>query len=87
MFEALITFANGETLRLKDGQLIIPISKFANGDNVVVSQEQPQELWHHYNNGLIPSIAELLCKCDFFQLMDYENKIYKSSSVVTVENL
>lgn len=88
MHKALLTFSNGKTLELCDEQLVIPISRFLDGKKEIsVSKGLPYELWYHVHDGLIPSIAELLCKSDFFQLPDNENKIYSSSAVVSVENL
>lgn len=87
MFKALLTFSNGETLELCDGQTIFPISKHMAGDDVSTSQYPPCELWNHSSAGMIPSVTELLCKYDFFQLSNDDGKVYKSSAVVTIENL
>jgi len=85
--KALLTFSNGKTLELCDNQLIITISKLVIDDEISVSQGPTCTLWYHSSAGLIPSICELLCKCDFFQLTDNTDKAYNSSTVVTVENL
>jgi len=87
MHKALLTFSNGETLELEEGQSVVPVSKFAKGEDISVSLQPDYEVWHHYNDGLIPSIAELLVKNDFFHLADNSNKLYCSSAVVTIENL
>jgi len=88
MDKALITFSNGETLELHEDQKIIPIIEYTNKDNEIsVSKDCVYEIWYHGNEGLIPSIAELLCRCSYFQLMENENKIYCSSAVVSLENL
>lgn len=87
MNKALLTFSNGETLELCDDQLIIPISKLVVNDDISVSQGLTYKLWYHSSAGLIPSICEMLCQCDFFQLMDNTDKVYNSAAVVTVENL
>lgn len=87
MSKALLTFSNGETLKLHEGQLLTPISLISKGEDQFASKGAPCELWTHTHDGLVPSIVEFICKCDFFQLVDDPNKIYKSSSVVTVENL
>jgi len=85
--KALLTFANGETLELSEGQFITPISQFTNDSDISVSQCPTYEIWYHSSAGMIPSICELLCKCDFFHLLDNHNKVYNSKSVVTIENL
>lgn len=87
MNKALLTFSNGETLELSDGQLIITISKCIVNDEISVSQGPTYTLWYHASAGMIPSIGELLCKCDYFQLLENTDKMYNSSAVVTVENL
>lgn len=87
MLEALIEFSNGEKLKVKDGQLIFPVIKFVHNEELMTSKSEPFELWYHTHNGLIPCITELLCKYDFFQLEENGDKIYKSSSVVSIENL
>ena len=87
MFKALLTFSNGETLELFEDQLIVPISKFVNNNEISVSQCETYELWNHSSAGMIPSITELLLKHDFFHLIDNSDKIYKTSAVVTIENL
>lgn len=87
MNKALITFSNGERLELYPDQLIILISKFVKGNEIFTSQQEVYTIWYHASAGLIPSITEFLCKCDFFQLSDETNKIYKSSAVVSIENL
>lgn len=89
MEKALLTFSNGETLELHDTQLIIPIVKFHEQDNkhFGVSLNVPQEIWYHAQDGLIPSICEILCNCEFFFLHDNREKVYRSSTVVTIQNL
>jgi hypothetical protein len=87
MNKVLLTFSNGETLELCENQLIVPISKLIVNDDVSVSQCPTYELWYHSGEGFIPSVCELLCKCDFFQLKDDPNKCYNSKSVVTIKNL
>lgn len=87
MNKAKLTFSNGEILILNDEQLVIPIVKYVKDNKNSVSKDKPFQIWYHTNDGLIPSIAELLVTSEFFHLLDNENKIYKSSSVVTVENI
>lgn len=87
MFKAKITFSDNSTLMLEDGQLIFPISKFEFHDEITTSQCKPYSIYHHVNAGLVPSVTEMLCRCDFFQLSENADIVYKSSSVVTIENL
>lgn len=85
MDKAIVTFSNGDTLELRLNQIIKPIVKLIVDDDITVSMGKPYELYYHIHDGLIPSIAELLAKCEFFQLPDDDRKIYKTSAVVSVE--
>ena len=89
MVKALLTFSNGETLELQDEQYIVPIVKFPEEDSnrLGVSLDKPYQLWSHVRDGLIPSICEFLCNCEFFFLPDNREKIYNSNAVVTIKNL
>lgn len=87
MNKTLLTFSNGEKLELYENQLVIPIGKLIIDNKTTVSQQPTHELWYHSSAGMIPSITELLVKYEFFHLLDNSDKIYKSSAVVTVENL
>lgn len=87
MSSAMLVFSNGDKLILKENQLVTPIIKYTNNSEVMVSEDKSFEIWNHIHNGLIPSIAEMLCKSDYFRLIDDHNKIYNSSAVVTVENI
>ncbi|SHJ65343.1 hypothetical protein SAMN05444401_3582 [Clostridium amylolyticum] len=87
MNKVSIAFSNGETLELCEGQIIMPISKLIVEDDISVSQGTSYELWNHCSAGMVPSICELLCKCDFFHLIDDEDTVYNSSAVVSIKNL
>lgn len=87
MSKALIKFSNGDTLEIVEGQKIVPISKTENNNEFFASKYPPVEIYDHIHDGLIPSIADVLCTHDFFMLIEYENKIYKSSAVVSIENM
>lgn len=87
MHNAKLTFSNGETLILHESQILVPIVKYKNGDDVSASMDKSYEIWNHIHNGLIPSIAEFLFRSEYFHLPDNPDKIYNSSSVVTIENV
>lgn len=87
MFKAKITFSNDEVIIISDGQLIFPISLYTDNEESFASKSKPVEIHYHIHAGLIPSITELLMKYDFFQLEENDGKVYKSSAVVTIENL
>lgn len=67
MSKALLTFSNGETLELYEGQLITPILKIVESDPIYVSQYTSYEIWYHIHDGLIPSILEMLFHVSFLR--------------------
>lgn len=87
MNRALITFSNGEKLEVNENQPVVLISKFIKNNQIFTAQQEVYTVWYHATAGLIPSITEFLCKCDFFHLADKNRKVYNSSSVVSIENL
>ncbi|MPM10411.1 hypothetical protein SDC9_56743 [bioreactor metagenome] len=88
MHKALLTFSNNETLELCEGQLVTLISKHIdNDDKVSASPSETYELWNHSSAAMIPSVCEFLCRCDFFHLIDDDNKVYNSKAVVTIQNI
>ena len=87
MNKAILSFSNGDTLELFEGQRITPIARHTYEDGVGTSQCETYEIWCHWSAGMIPSITELLCRCDFFLLQDDTDKAYASASVVSIKNL
>lgn len=87
MSKALLIFSNGEKLVLPEGQRVITIIKSTYKDEILTSVSEVYTLWDHASAGMIPSVTELLCRCNFFHLIENEDKVYNSSSVVTIENI
>ncbi|MGL4452054.1 MAG: hypothetical protein ACRDD2_00015 [Sarcina sp.] len=87
MNKALITFSNGAELIVTEGQRFIPISKVVEKNEIFASQCESHEIWYHVHDELIPSICDLLCKCDFFRLLEDNSTVYNSNSVVSIKNL
>lgn len=85
--KAVLKFSNGDILELSEGQLIIPISQITLNGDITVAKGDIYEIWYHSADALIPSICELISKCDFFYLIENPNKIYNSKSIVTIENI
>lgn len=85
--QAKITFSDGSTLIVIEDQLIIPIVKYVKDGKTSVSKAEPVEIWNHLSNGLIPSLAELLINCEFFEVLTNRDKIYSSNAVVSIENI
>lgn len=87
MTKAILSFSNGETLELTEGQMIVPIVSYISDGKKTVSLDEPKEIWHHMHDALIPSICELLVSCDFFYLVDQKDKVYNSNAVVLVRQI
>ncbi len=85
--QARISFSDGSTIVIIEDQLIIPIIKYVKDDKTSVSKAEPVGIWYHLSDGLIPSLAELLCSCEFFQILTEDDKIYSSKAVVSIENI
>ncbi len=86
MFKAKLTFSNNSSLVIEDGQILYPIYKTRHNGEEFTTQTN-FEVYHHASAGLVPSLTELLCKYDFFQLSENADMVYKSSAVVSIENL
>lgn len=86
MQSAKITFSNNTFLTLTEGEHLIPIGKYEHDGEILTSMQKSYELWNHIHDGLIPSVTELLCRCEFFKQLE-SDIIYKSSAVVSIENL
>lgn len=75
---------------VSEGQYLIPIVKHQIQEKEwTVSKSEPFEAWVHMHDGLTMPIAEFLCNCEFFTISgeDECNRIYRSSAVVSIENL
>lgn len=85
--KVLMKFSNGEELQITENDLIIPLYKRCLNEKITVYEGTCVTIESHIQYGLIPFIAELLCSCTFFKFANNPEKIYKSSAVVSVENL
>lgn len=85
--KAVLTFSNGDILELCENQLIVPISQITLNDGISVAKGDVYEVWYHSDDAFIPSVCELISRCDFFYLVENPNKVYNSKSIVSIENL
>lgn len=85
MEKAIITFANGEQIKLTEGQKLYPIVELVGGKETLSSKGAMIDLDPHPTNGLIPPIADLICSSKLFGLSDNARKVYTTSSIVCVE--
>lgn len=86
MNNALLTFSDGSTLLVKEGQRLIPVVSYKKDDHLEVSLDQSFEIWYHSNDGLIPALCEFLVNCSFFSLFEDTSTVYKSDSVIKIQN-
>jgi hypothetical protein len=83
-----ITFSNGDSLEIHDGQQIIPIIRHTGAnDELHASMGSVYELESHPHGGLIPSVLDLLLRCEFFMLAENPNKAYATVGIVSVEKI
>ena len=88
MEKVLVTFANNETITLHCGQIVNPLkTHMCNDGTIVASQAAQFVIEYHHHAGLIPSVTELICSCELFSTEDNPGKLYKTSSVVSVEKI
>lgn len=85
MDKAIIYFSDKSTIELKEGDHIIPISRFLDPDGKeIASMDVSVELWNHIHNGLIPSIMNIFLKCDFFYVNHNYDTAYNSKAIVKI---
>lgn len=84
---AIITFSNGEKLKISEGDIIFTINRFKHSDEVITSLSKPIEIENHVHDGLIPSITTMIVNNDFFTLTKTNEKIYYTKSIVSIENI
>lgn len=86
MSSAKITFSNGVSVDVKENDLIIPIVLDISKDKPFARQADPVEITYHISFGLIPSIMDIVCSCDFFYINNGFDIAYGAKTVVSVEN-
>ncbi len=87
MHKALLTFSDGSTLQVKENQHLTPVVSYSKDDHFEVSLDNSFEIWYHIHDGLIPGLCEFLVNSSFFYLEDDRTTIYKSDSVIKIQNL
>ena len=86
---ATIYFSDGNTLKVKEGEIFTPINSYPpNIDKKELnfaSQGKSIELWNHIHDGLIPSVLELLFNSEYFCKLGNPSIVYNSKSVTRIE--
>ena len=84
MNRAKIAFANGESIVLTEGIPLYPIYTYTKDGKNYSSKNDCSVLWFHTSEGLIPSILDVLCFCEFFE---YDNIVYNTKTAVSIQNI
>ena len=87
MSQSKITFANGDTLVIQEGEFFVPIVLTEHNGESFSSMGVPYEISGHVHDGLIPSITTLCLKSGFFYNIDEPGKVYNPSTIVSIENI
>lgn len=87
MDKAKITFANGYTLFLSDSSEIAPIIHMKDEKESFSSLGEYKPLYLHIHDGLIPSILDVLCFCDFFAVREKPDTIFCAKSIISIESI
>lgn len=87
MKQAKLTFSNGDTLILQEGDVLVSVHSFECDGNPYTSINSTVTLENHMHDGLIPSIMEIVCNNPFFYGPGRTDVIYNSSAIVKIENV
>lgn len=83
-----IHFSDKSILELHEKDFLIPIVFHQPSENFsksFASMDVSVQLEEHINNGLIPSLMNVLCKSDFFYVNDNIEIVYGTHSIVRIE--
>lgn len=83
--ETKINFSDGTSLILNESNLIQPIISIDN-NAFSAALGKSFELYWHIQDGLIPSILDVLVSCDYFRVVGNDT-VYGSKSIVSIINL
>lgn len=86
MQTAVIYFSDASSIQVQEGDKITPIIYFNKQDNNGhAAKSIPNSLCLHLNDGLIPSIMDSLCHCDFFYLNNKNDTAYGTHTITKIE--
>lgn len=86
MASAKIYFSDKSNLIVNEGDHIIPIVRTHSDKGDFASMSEPIELYDHIHDGLIPSLMDAFCSCNYFYVNENGNTAYGSRSIVKIEN-
>ena len=85
MNSAIIFFSDKSAIELHEDDSIIPIVRTLSNNENSASMDKPIKLWEHIHNGLIPSLMDAFCNCDFFYINNNFDIVYGTHSIVKIE--
>ncbi len=85
MASAKIFFSDKSVLTVNENDRIIPIVQNPSDEECFVSMSKAVTLYDHIHNGLIPSILDALCFCQFFYIGDNDRVVYCTNSIIKIE--
>jgi len=88
--EVIVTFSNGEKIKLDKGSIIFPIKLIESNGKIFCSKANPVVLeeYFHIHDGYIPELTTIFAQNDYFTLDKedtFETKVYKTSAIVSLE--
>lgn len=86
MISAKIYFSDKSILAVNEGDRIIPIIRIHSDKGDFASMGKSIELCNHIHDGLIPSLMDAFCLCDYFYVNENGSTVYNSRSIVKIEN-
>ena len=86
MKTATIYFSDRSSITVSNEDSIIPIYGVTQDDDSFASMGERVELHNHIHDGLIPSILDALCFCDFFFVNENGSTGFCTKSIIKIEN-
>ena len=86
MKTATIYFSDKSSITVSNEDSIIPMYGVTQGGESVAFLGEGVELNNNIHDGLIPSILDALCFCDFFYVNENGSTVYCTKSIIKIEN-
>ena len=87
MSKVKIYFSDGSIIKVSENDVITTVTPRSDGKSDFASVDKTVKLKLHLQNGLIPSLLDALCFCDFFYISGNTDVIYGTKSIVKIENI
>ncbi len=83
--EAVIKFSDNSKLTIHENDCIVPIIPQKVNDKFCASMTESIPVYFHTHNGLIPSLMDAFCNCDYFYLNQNYSIAYCTKSIISIE--